>query len=136
MVHLILEDGRGLWLSTVAMTGVYSLISAAVDNSHPKLKRWLADVSQRPVPFMDLDIRGLPEDCQTEFHRAAKVAWERLAERVETGELSPDATKPIEQLVRMKESMDRGEPPLSLSGDDQVGPFRGQVYDLDEIWFE
>jgi hypothetical protein len=40
----------------------------------------------------------------------------------------------LDRLLRMKESIDRGEPPLSLSDDDKVHPFDGQRIDLSEIW--
>ena len=134
MVHLVLEDGRGFWHSTVVMAGVYHLIAAAVDESHAKFKRWLEDMSKRPVPFMDFDLRGISEWDREEFYRAAKVARDKLLVEINAGCISADAIEPIETLVRMKESMDRGEPPQSLSDDKEVQVFRGFVCDLDEIW--
>lgn len=134
MVQLVLEDGRGFWRSTVVMSGVYHLIAAAVDESHPKFKRWLEDMSKRPVPFMDFDLRGLPAECRAEFHRATKVARDRLAAEIAAGRRSPDAIDPLERLVHMKESMDRNESPLALSDDSEVQLFSGFVCDLDEIW--
>ncbi len=134
MVHLVLEDGRGFWRSTVAMSGVYHLIAVAIDDSHAKLKRWLEDMSKRPVPFMDFDLRGLPPECRTEFHRAARVARDELANEIRSGRIPANAIDSLDSLVRMKESMDRNEPPLSLSDDDEVIAFRGFACDLDEIW--
>jgi hypothetical protein len=134
VVHLVLEDGRGFWRSTVVMSGVYHLIAAAVDASHAKFKRWLEDMSNRPVPFMDFDLRGLPERDRDEFHRAAKVARDKLLVEINAGRISANAVEPFETLVCMKERMDRGEPPLSLSDDKDVQVFHGFVCDLDEIW--
>ena len=136
MVHLVLEDGRGLWRSTVVMAGVYHLVANAVNDNHPRFKRWLADMSDRPVPFMDFDLRGLPEECRAEFHRAAKSVRDSLLADLNAGQLRADEIEPFETLVRMKESMVRGEPPQSFSDDDDVQAFDGVAWDLDEIWAE
>jgi hypothetical protein len=134
VVHLVLEDGRGFWRSTVNMSGVYHLIAVAINDSHAKFKRWLEDMSKRPVPFMDFDLRGLSPECRTEFHRAARVARDKLALEIQSGRIPANAIDSLEALVRMKECMDRNEPPLSLSDDDEIIEFRGFVCDLDEIW--
>jgi len=134
VVHLVLEDGRGFWRSTVNMSGVYHLIAVAIDDSHARFKRWLVDISKRPVPFMDFDLRGLPPECRTEFHRAAKAARDTLAIEIQCGRIPANAIDSLDVLVRMKESMDRNEPPMSLSDDEEVIPFGGFVCDLDEIW--
>ena len=118
MVHLILEDGRGLWRSTVVMSGVYHLIANAITDDHGKFKR------------------GLPLECRQEFHRAVEIARDRLLVEVEAGRIPPHAVEPFDTLVRMKQSMDRGESPLSLSDDEDVQQFSGIMCDLDEIWQE
>jgi hypothetical protein len=134
MVHLVLEDGRGFWRPTAAMSGIYYLIADWVDDSNGKFKRWLQEMSKRTVPDMDLDIRGLPEECRAEFHRAARRACDRLLLQIQAGQLPAGAADSLRTLVRMKESIDRGEPPLSLSDDTQVQPFHGFVCNLDETW--
>ena len=118
------------------MSGVYHLIANAITDDHGKFKRWLADMSNRPVPFMDFDLRGLPLECRQEFHRAVEIARDRLLVEVEAGRIPPHAVEPFDTLVRMKQSMDRGESPLSLSDDEDVQQFSGIMCDLDEIWQE
>lgn len=116
------------------MSGIYHLVADAIGEEHPRFKRWLADMSDRPVPFMDFDLRGLPEECRSEFHRAAKVARDRLLLEIAAGRIPQEAIDPLDTLVRMKSSMDRGEPPLSLSDDSEVQQFDGNMCDLDQIW--
>ncbi len=131
---VVLEDGRVLWRSTVVMSGVYRLIALAVSHEHTRFKRWLADMSDRPAPFMDFDLRGLPDECRVEFHRAARIARDRLAAEVNTGRIPADAVEPFDKLVRMKESIDRGDPPLTLSDDSKVHIEISGFNDLDQIW--
>jgi hypothetical protein len=134
MTHLILDDGRGFWRSNLTMSGVYHRIALAIDDSHSQFKRWLFDMSNRCAPCMDFDLRGLPKECRLEFHRAAKVAFEQLTSEANAGRVPQNTVDPLQTLVRMKESMDRGEPPLTLSDDEHVQRFNGFDVDLDEIW--
>ncbi len=40
----------------------------------------------------------------------------------------------LNMLLRMKQSIDNGEPPLSLSDRDEVYPYDGQMEEFSEVW--
>jgi hypothetical protein len=136
MVHLILEDGRSWWRQTVIAGAVYERVAACIDDSLPRLKRWLHDMSNRPVPFMDFDLRGLPLEFREAFHCAARNARDELFNELGRPPLPPSdmVLNALDELVRMKESMDRGDPPKACSNSDTVDAYDGFVVDLDEIW--
>src|SRR4051794_33359305 len=106
MVHLVLEDGRSLWRQTVTASAVFELVAAAIDDRLPQFKVWLKDMSNRPVPFMDFDLREVPAECQKEFHIAARVARDKLVKDLgQSPAESSAALVALDHLVRMKESM-------------------------------
>ena len=132
MVHLVLDDGRVLKRKTTAMAGAYHLIATAIDESFPQFKKWLEDMSNRPVPFMDFDLRGLAPEYRAEFHRATRAIRDQLASSGKYSELDIEA---FDTLVRMKEAIDRGEPPLSMSDDDEVEEFSEVfIVDINQVW--
>lgn len=124
-----LDDGRCLWRSNVIMASLYSRVSDQVSADHPRLKRWLRDLSDRCAPFTDIDIRGLVESDRVEFYAAASKAAHDKYSGVKGG-----STEALEMLLRMKESIDRGEPPLTLSDFNQIMEFDGTMEDLDQLW--
>jgi hypothetical protein len=137
MVHLELEDGRSFRTQTVTASAVFYLVAAAVDDSLPQFKVWLNDMSNRPVPFMDFDLRELPAECQEGFHIAARIARDKLAKDWEQSPAEPPASLvALDRLVRMKESMDRGEPPTALTDAKEIYPYQGMKIDMQQIWFD
>lgn len=118
------------------MANVYFHVATAIGEGHPQFRRWLNDMSGRPAPFMDFDVRGLPPECRPELYRAARVARDRLAADLAGKGAGSPILDALDVLVRMGESMDRQEPPLTLSDDDQVREYDGFVVDMREIWGE
>jgi hypothetical protein len=115
------------------MAGLYWRISEEVPDSHAELKIWLADMSKRPAPFMDFYIKGLPEAHRITFYAAAQNAMTRVIEQGNQ-ELTGSANR-LNTLLKMKASLDRGEPPLTLSDSDHTFEFSEvHTVDLSEIW--
>src|SRR4051794_30484226 len=107
MVHLTLEDGRSWWRATVVASAAYALIAAAIESSHPKFKRWLRDMSNRPVPFMDFDLRNLKPEHRNAFHTAVRHARDALATKSEIPHNDPShVLAALNDLIQMKENMD------------------------------
>jgi hypothetical protein len=116
------------------MEGLLHLIADQLPEEHRDLKTWLADKAGRPNPFMDFDIRGLSPIQRSAFYTAARKARDALRQRQTRGDEQGHASEALDRLLRMKESMDRGEPPLRLSDDDKVHPFDGRPIDLSDLW--
>lgn len=131
-----LDDGRFFRGSNLGTGGMLCLISREVGDGYNRLRRWLADVSNRCAPFMDFDTRGLPEADRAEFWRAAERALATLASR---GPSIPEqglAAECLNRLVQMNRHRVFGEPlpPTSDSDDYDPRPFDGQMVDMDQIW--
>lgn len=131
---VVLEDGRSLWGSTVIMANVYHYTALAIGEPFPQFKLWLDDMADRPAPFMDFDLRGLPEDCREEFHRAARRARDELANQLGVSGAGNSILQTLDRLVSMRERIDQGEHPLALSDDDHVHIDHGHLEDINEIW--
>ncbi|WLD14090.1 hypothetical protein [Planctellipticum variicoloris] len=131
-----LEDGRVFWRSTLWMANVYDQIAQSVSDEYPQFRRWLDDMSTRPAPFMDFDVRGLPDELRKEFHLAARRSRDRRISELGEEWTSDGITSLLDELVRMKVSIDRGEPSLTLSHDTKVYDYRGNAVDIHEIWSE
>jgi len=132
--YIVLDDGRVLWRSNLAMDGLLCLIAEQLPAEYHDLQKWLLDKGSRPAPFIDFDIRGLSPAHRSAFYAAARRALEDLSRKdvriVEKGR----SAEALERLLQMKQSMDKGEPPLSLSDDSKLHPFDGQPINLSELW--
>ena len=128
---ITLEDGRSLYCSNLATGGMLWLVSQQVSDGHPKLRRWLADVSKRPAPFMDFDVRGFSSADRMEFYIAARRAKEALSEADPNAVQKGGSIEALAALLKMKDSLDRGEPP---SDDTTVRDFDGAEIELSQIW--
>jgi hypothetical protein len=115
------------------MAGLYDAIAGEVPETHANFKTWLSDMAKRPNPFMDFDVGGLPEDLRSAFYAAAQRAWDRIRGE---GEITPSgSTRYLARLLEMRASIERGDPPLSLSDCDEVREYDDtQEIDLSEIW--
>jgi hypothetical protein len=124
-------DGRSLYLSNVATDGMLWLISQQVSDNHSELRRWLADVSKRPAPFMDFDVRGFSSaDCM-EFYAAARRAMGALLQAEPDAVESSGSIAALAALLKMKDSLDRGEPPPDGT---TASDFDEAAIDLSQIW--
>jgi hypothetical protein len=131
---IVLDDGRALWRSSFATSGLLHLIALQLPDEHRDLGTWLEDKGSRPTPFIDFDIRGLSPVHRGAFYAAARRAMDELLRKNPQAVEQGHAAEALDRLLRMKERIDRGEPPLSLSDDDKIHPFDGQAIDLSEIW--
>lgn len=131
---IVLDDGRILWRSNLTLSSLYYLIANEVPTEYQDLKRWLIDMSNRPAPFLDIDIRGLEPEYRKVFYSSAQAAQKKLDQR--EPKITEGSAEALSVLLKMKESIDNGEPPLSLSDDNKVHEFSVEfTVDLNEIWF-
>lgn len=136
---ILLEDGRGLYGSSLGVSSMLALISEEISLSSLRFKSWLIDKSNRLSPFMDFDLRGISEADRIEFWVSAERALKKLAyeygiesswpENLYSGHL-------LLRLLAMHKSITAGESPSSLNDMSDSKMFDGVNEDLDEIWFE
>ncbi len=130
---LTFDDGRRLQRSTQAMTGMYALVAEAMPTGSTRLKRWLADVSQRGAPFADFALAGLDAQDRAAFWTAARAAWRVLEQRSEPGFLDdPHAhtANCLAELVAMRDDPTRGP------RDETLARQPARPIDLDDRWFD
>ena len=132
--YINLDDGRVLWRSNLTVGALLELIAEQVPDEHRELRLWLADKCNRPSPFNHLDVRGLSGIHREVFYHAAKAAMLRCLEKDERAVEKGGSALALHDLLRMKQSIDNGEPPLSLSDHDMVHDYDGDMEDLSEIW--
>lgn len=125
-----LEDGRAVAGSSVWIDALLTAVADAVPDDQAEFKVWLADIARRPAPFQDIDLSALDDSFRELFYSAVARA---LAEK-----LSNDPQNPLidllDRLIKMRESMARGEPPLAMSDCDFVLKPHPIPHDLKEIW--
>lgn len=134
---LLLEDGRALHRSNLGYSVMLELISGEVSDAHPNLRIWLRDLSERPTPYNEFDLRGLTDRHRTEFWAAAAKALESVINRH-----GPQTTWPanmygaesLTHLLCMHQSIALGEPPSALNDLDITIEFDGTPEDLDFLW--
>jgi hypothetical protein len=97
----------------MAIAGVLRLTAGQLGDSDMQLKRWLADVSDRPNGFASIDLRGLSVDHRTAFHKAARAAYQELLSRDRVADDRSVTFHAMVELISMLDSMSRGEPPES-----------------------
>jgi hypothetical protein len=134
---LLLEDGRALHRSNLGYSVMLELISREVSDAHTKLRVWLADLSERPAPYNEFDLRGLSEQHRAEFWAAAERALEALIKRYGAQAAWPANSyggESLAHLLRMHQSIVSGEPPSALNDLDRVIEFDGTSEDLDFLW--
>jgi hypothetical protein len=95
----------------MAIAGVLRLTAGQLGDSDMQLKRWLADVSDRPNGFASVDLRGLSADHRTAFHKAARAAHQELLSRDRVADARSVTFHAMVELIGMLDSMSRGEPP-------------------------
>ena len=136
---LVLEDGRALYCSTVGMAGMLGSIADEIPETHAVLARWLRDVSERPAPFLDFDMRSLSVDHKMVFWNALGRAFDTRERLKGPHENWPDnhfSSHCMRRLRNMHASILRGEPPTALSDFDEPIRFEGTRIDLAELWFD
>jgi hypothetical protein len=134
-VLITLEDGQELYISNLAADGMLWLISEQVSNDHLKLRRWVADVSKRPAPYIDFDVRGFSPADRVEFYAAAQLALDKLLRADPNALEKGGSIEALATLMGMKQGMDRVHP-SALSNPAEVRSFYGEPIDLSQIWFE
>jgi hypothetical protein len=95
----------------MAIAGVLRLTAGQLTDADLQLKRWLADVSERPNGFASVDLRGLGADHRAAFHRAASAAYQDLLTRDRLAVAQSVTFHAMVELISMLDSMSRGEPP-------------------------
>ena len=134
---LTLDDGRSLYSSTLGMSGMYSLIAKKILGENEAFSVWLKDVSDRPSPFLDFDLRGLGNSERQLFYKSAYKAYDELVamygENVLTRENAFSA-RTLKRLIELHESIAAGEPPESCNDLDAVSPYDGEKIIFAETW--
>jgi hypothetical protein len=118
---IVCEDGRALAPSTGAWGLVLQKIAQSLrfELNEPVFADWLCRLSDAPAGMAKLDLRELTPASRDRFHSAARRAV--LAVRAggsqdwPTAESFDSFMKLFELLPLMKESIDRGEPPMALN---------------------
>ncbi len=126
-----LEDGRTWSGSSSLVSWICRLTACELTGA---FGRWLNDVKDRPNGLCSFDLRGLSNDDCDVFYSATARALERARQ---SGDY-PDAASYFERwevLLRMRESIRRGEPPNTLTHYAIVVPFDGKPIDFNDIWF-
>ena len=135
---IILEDGRALDGSNIGMAGMLETISKAIGDTDPPLSAWLFDMSNRTSPFFDFDIRSLQTAQRRVFFQAAERDLQRriaMYGRPEDWGKNHYSGHCLIRLLKMQESITRGEPPGSMNDFDTVFEFDGNAQDLSDLWF-
>ena len=130
---LTLDDGRALVRSSIGVSGALSLIAQQMTDEFAELKVWLLDVSDRPNGFASVDLRGLSAAHRTHFHAAARAACCELSADASVAGSGSPTYHVLTDLVRMLDSMDRGEPP-DTPPTDIVRDNVPEPADLNQIW--
>lgn len=118
----------------MAIAGVLQLTAEQLaDQDHLALKRWLADLSDRPTGFASVDLRGLSIELQLAFHGAARAAHKVLSSQdgiTDSGSATYDV---MTDLISMLDSMSRGEP-RETPPTDCVRDDLPIAEDISELW--
>jgi hypothetical protein len=134
---LTLEDGRSIYSSALGMSGMYSLIAKQVQRSNIPFANWLENVSDRPAPFLDFDLRGLENSDRELFYSAAYAAFEEL-ERLHGKDVCTRETafsaRSLARLIEFHKSIKAGEPPESCNDLSSCREYDGKKIDFLEIW--
>ena len=130
---LILDDGRTLSRSSMAIAGVLYLTAEQLTEEDHQLRRWLKDVSDRPNGFASVDLRGLTANHRTAFHKAARAAFAKLATRDGIADNGSVTYEALTDLVAMLDSLSRGDPPATTPTD-YVSESSPTPEDLNQIW--
>ena len=116
---LEITAGLDVWKSSSIMSEVYWEVSRFLSEKK-NLRRWLADVSKRPAPFLDISLSGLSPEHRQDFVMAL-----RLAHETEDRPVVKMALREIDEAIRLAESRD-----LEYT----LRPITGAPEDTDQIW--
>lgn len=116
-----LEDGSELYASSLGLSGALDAIGQRAQEINPRLGRWLRDVAKRTAPFMDFDLRELPDGDRATFWLGVEEANRRFADWNQQAAYS-GAVEVIRDFYAR-----RGVQARKLE-------FQSQTIDLDEIW--
>ena len=140
---IILADGRCFAPSSRLYDDTLQVIAAHLSDSTPAriLSAWLLSLLPGPTDkdigygwvsssdnetvVRKLDVRELTAENQKLFHRAARLAGERM-QSDQSSDVSSWTKKCAIELADMVARADRGEPPLSCSHWREVIPTEGQ----------
>ena len=131
---IVLEDARIFPASNFAMSNMLLLIAREVDVRNDRLRRWLADLSERCGWHMTFDVRGLPEEDRAEFWSAAQRAHRKLVDRFGANLGAVENLHSgwaLDRLVEAHRKISAGEAP---SADDQIWNLPTQKMNLDDLW--
>jgi hypothetical protein len=117
------EDGSDIYASTLGASGAFAKIGAAITDTDVRLARWLTDVSQRPAPFLDLDLRALSSESRTAFWLGVERAVEQIAFWDQSAEFSWTVDV-IRQLYERR------------GAKDELFDVQIPSIDLDDLWFD
>lgn len=110
------------------------LISREISDAHMNLRVWLQDISERPPPYNEFDLRGLTDLHRKEFWAAAARALELVISRhgaQPTWPANVYGAECLTHFLRMHQSIARGEPPSALNDFNTIVEFDGKPEDLD-----
>lgn len=139
MIFLTLDDGRELHGCSLGMAAMYELISDELPNDCIPFKKWLFDMSNRPNPFGDFDLRGISETYRSAFYEAASKANQRLLDKYGPTVYEQEnfySARCLKKLLDMAKRIKKNEAPQEMNDADTIEPFSGEMEDLNQIWSE
>ena len=138
--EMILEDGRQWYAANWVVGSVLNGISRELSEigADPIFCEWLHDRSSRCGGCIGFDVRGISQQHRELFYAGARRAFIRLINEGPNNwkdpSYYPSYVKKFEQLLTMKEHIDRGELPESLNDFPEAIEFDGQLMDLTDRW--
>lgn len=135
--HLILEDGRPFYASSLGFEGMLILAARELPEEFGKLRMWLLDKGSRPGALQGFDIRGLDTLHRSAFWRACSQAYVRLQEKYGDFSSLPDNAYAAACVAGVNEahlSVEAGEPPPIIDGERKTFEFDGEMQNLDDLW--
>ncbi|WP_212722523.1 hypothetical protein [Zooshikella ganghwensis] len=119
------------------MGGMYFLIAKKISKKNYTFSKWLEDVSDRPAPFMDFDLRGLDDADRKIFYACAREAFDELKE-VHGDDViereSAYSARNLARLIQMYKKILKNEEPALLNDLDHIKEFDGSKIDFNDIW--